>query len=159
MGVLACMQMQWAELDSYTVDYTKPYIGAKRWRYLYPSGSIAERGGTLTGGSDWPVDPLLPFRQIEMAVNREGDEVYPYYPGPLHPQERIRRRASLRMHTASSAFQLHQFSTTGTIEVGKKADVIVLDRDVERVPLTDISTTEVLLTLLDGVAVYRSKHL
>ncbi len=159
LGVLACMQMQWAELDSYTVDYTKPYIGAKAWRYLYPSGSIAERGGKLTGGSDWPVDPLLPFRQIEMAVNREGDEVYPYYPGPLHAQERIRRRASLTMHTANSAFQMHQLATTGTIEVGKKADVIVLDRDVERVPLTDVSTTEVLLTLLDGVAVYRSKRL
>jgi predicted amidohydrolase YtcJ len=159
LGVLACMQMQWAELDSYTVDYTKPYVGAKRWRYLYPSGSIADLGGMLTGGSDWPVDPLLPFRQIEMAVNREGDEIYPYYPGPLHAQERIRLRASLRMHTANSAFQMHQLETTGTIEVGKKADVILLDRDVESVPLTDVSTTEVLLTLLDGVAVHRSKHL
>ena len=159
LGVLACMQMQWAELDSYTVDYTKPYVGARRWRYLYPSGSIADQGGMLTGGSDWPVDPLLPFRQIEMAVNREGDEIYPYYPGPLHAQERIRLRASLRMHTANSAFQMHQLATTGTIEVGKKADVIVLDRDVESVPLTDVSTTEVLLTLLDGVAVHRSKNL
>ncbi|MEO8422586.1 MAG: amidohydrolase [Actinomycetota bacterium] len=159
LGVLACMQMQWAELDSYTVDYTKPYIGARRWRYLYPSGSIADEGGMVTGGSDWPVDPLIPFRQIEMAVNREGDEIYPHFPGPLHAQERIRRRASLRMHTANSAYQMHQLETTGTIEVGKKADVIVLDRDVERVPLTDVSTTEVLLTLLDGVAVHRSKHL
>ena len=113
LGVIANMQMQWAELDSYTVDYTKPYIGSRRWRYLYPSGSIAAAGGTLAGGSDWPVDPLYPFRQIEMAVNREGDEIYPYYPGPLHAEERIKLRASLRMHTASSAFQMHQFQTTG----------------------------------------------
>ncbi len=159
LGVLACMQMQWAELDSYTVDYVKPYLGMRRWRYLYPSGSIADQGGTLTGGSDWPVDPLYPFRQVEMAVNREGDEIYPYYPGPLQAQERIRRRASLRMHTASSAFQMHQLASTGTIEVGKKADVIVLDRDVESVPLKDVSTAEVLLTLLDGTVVHRSKHL
>ncbi len=159
LGVLACMQMQWAELDTYTVDYVKPYIGKQRWRYLYPSGSISKAGGTVTGGSDWPVDPLLPFRQIEMAVNREGDEVYPYYPGPLEAQERLRRRASLRMHTANSAFQMHQLAETGSIEVGKKADVIVLDRDVERVPLTEVSHTQVLLTLLDGVEVHRSKHL
>jgi predicted amidohydrolase YtcJ len=159
LGVLACMQMQWAELDAYTVDYVKPHLGKRRWRYLYPSGSIADAGGLLTGGSDWPVDPLYPFRQIEMAVNREGDEIYPYYPGPLEAQERIRRRASLRMHTASSAFQMHQLASTGTIEVGKKADVIVLDRDVESVPLTDVSTTEVLLTLVDGTAVHRSEHL
>ena len=159
LGVVANMQMQWAELDSYTVDYTKPYIGSRRWRYLYPSGSIAAAGGTLAGGSDWPVDPLLPFRQIEMAVNRVGDKIYPYYPGPLHAEERIRLRASLRMHTASAAFQMHQFQTTGTIEVGKKADVIVVDRDVEHVKLKDVSTTKVLMTLLDGVAIHRSTHL
>ena len=159
LNVVACMQMQWAELDSYTVDYVKPYLGASRWRYLYPSGSIAAQGGLVSGGSDWPVDPLYPFRQIEMAVNREGDQIYPSYPGPLHAQERLRLRASLRMHTANSAYQMHQLATTGTIEVGKKADVIVLDRDVENVPLKDVSTTEVLLTLLDGVAVHRSKHL
>jgi predicted amidohydrolase YtcJ len=94
-----------------------------------------------------------------MAVNREGDEIYPSYPGPLHAQERMRLRASLRMHTANSAYQMHQLATTGTIEVGKKADVIVLDRDVESVPLKDVSTAEVLLTLLDGVAVHRSKHI
>ena len=53
-GVMANMQMQWAELDSYTVDYTKPYIGPRRWRYLYPSGSIAAAGGTLRVGATGP---------------------------------------------------------------------------------------------------------
>ena len=96
---------------------------------------------------------------IEMAVNREGDEIYPFFPGPLHAEEDLRRRYSLRMHTANSAFQLHQEHETGSIEVGKKADVIVLDRNVERVALTDVSTTEVLLTVLDGDVVHRSNDL
>jgi predicted amidohydrolase YtcJ len=159
LGALACMQLQWAELDSYTVDYCKPYLGPGRWRYLYPSGSIAASGGMVTGGSDWPVDPLLPFRQIEMAVNRTGDEIYPAYPGPLHAEEDLRRSYSLRMHTEHSAFQLHQEALTGSIAVGKLADVIVLDRDVQNVPLEDVSTTEVLLTMVGGEVVYRSNDL
>jgi predicted amidohydrolase YtcJ len=63
------------------------------------------------------------------------------------------------MHTANSAYQMHQLASTGTIEVGKKADLIVLDRNVEHVPLEDVSTTEVLLTLVDGTAVHRSNRL
>ena len=62
----ASMQLQWAERDSYTVDSLRPYIGDRRWRYTYPAGSLEEAGARLCGGSDWPVDPLLPFRQIEM---------------------------------------------------------------------------------------------
>ena len=101
----------------------------------------------------------MPFRQIEMAVNREGDEIYPFFPGPLHEEERLKRSYSLRMHTANSAFQLHQETQTGSIAVGKKADVIVLDRDIEQVALTDVSTTEVLLTMVDGDTVHRSDDL
>ena len=79
LGVLASMQLHWAERDSYTVDSLKPYIGARRWRWVYPAGSLTRAGATLCGGSDWPVDPLFPFRQIEMAVNRTADEVYEGY--------------------------------------------------------------------------------
>jgi predicted amidohydrolase YtcJ len=159
LGALACMQMQWAELDAYTVDYLKPYVGAKRWRYLYPSGTIAGQGGTLTGGSDWPVDPLYPFRQIEMAINRTGDEIYPAYPGPLHADEKLRRRQSIRMHTQASAYQLHQETQTGSIAEGMLADVIVVDRDIQRVPLHEVSNTEVLLTMVGGEVVHRAKDL
>jgi predicted amidohydrolase YtcJ len=159
VGALACMQMQWAELDSYTVDYVKPYLGSKRWRYLYPSGSIAAAGGTLTGGSDWPVDPLLPFRQIEMGMNRTGDDIYPAYPGPLHAEEKLRRRQSIRMHTQASAYQLHQETETGSIAEGMLADLIVVDRDIQQVPLKDISTTEVLMTMVGGDVVHRAKDL
>ena len=76
LGVLASMQMQWAERDSYTVQRLRDYLGRKRWRHLYPAGSLRRAGALVCGGSDWPVDPLLPFRQIEMAVNRTADEVY-----------------------------------------------------------------------------------
>jgi predicted amidohydrolase YtcJ len=155
LGVLASMQLHWAGRDSYTVDSLRPYIGPRRWRYVYPAGSLARAGATMCGGSDWPVDPLLPFRQIEIAVNRTADEVYEGYPKPLWRQEGLSLPASLRMHTRNGAFQLHQDRLTGRIREGMAADLIVLDRDVLRVPLKRVSKTKVDLTMVDGRVVHR----
>ena len=96
------MQMQWAERDSYTVERLRDYLGRKRWRNTYPAGSLRKAGALLCGGSDWPVDPLLPFRQIEMAVNRTADEVYAGDPKPLFRDQGIKLKASLVMHTRNS---------------------------------------------------------
>jgi predicted amidohydrolase YtcJ len=110
----------------------------------------------LCGGSDWPVDPLLPCRQIEIAVNRTADEVYEGYPRPLFRQEGLTLRRSLVMHTRNSAFQLHQEGLTGRIREGFAADLIVLDRDVLRVPLERVSKSEVAVTMVDGRVVHRA---
>jgi predicted amidohydrolase YtcJ len=155
LGVLASMQLHWAGRDSYTVDALRRYIGPRRWRYVYPAGSLARAGATLCGGSDWPVDPLLPFRQIEIGVNRTADEVYEGYPKPLWRQEGLSLPASLRMHTRNSAFQLHQERLTGRIREGLAADLILLDRDLLRVPLKRVSKTKVDLTMVDGRVVHR----
>jgi predicted amidohydrolase YtcJ len=144
LGVLASMQLQWAKQDSYTVDSLRPYIGSRRWRWIYPAGSLARAGATLCGGSDWPVDPLLPFRQIETGVTRT-----------LWPQEGLRLREALVMHTRNGAFQLHQEQLTGQLRPGFAADLIVLDCEIERVPLTRVSRTEVDLTMIGGRVVHR----
>ena len=152
LGVLPNMQLHWARRDSYTVDSLEPYLGARRWRWLYPAASLARAGATLCGGSDWPVDPLLPFRQIEIAVTRtahEGD------PQPLWLEEGLSLPASLAMHTRNSAFQLHQDELTGQIREGFAADLIVLDRDVLAEPLERISHTKVDLTMVEGRIVHR----
>ena len=133
LGVLASMQMQWAERDSYTVDRLRDYLGPKRYRNVYPSGSLRRAGALLCGGSDWPVDPLLPFRQIEMAVNRTADEVYAGDPEPLFSGQGISLRASLAMHTRTRAFQLHQEGLSGRLVPGLAADLVVADRDLLKV--------------------------
>ena len=156
LGVLASMQMQWAERDSYTVDKLRDYLGPKRYRNVYPSGSLRRAGAMLCGGSDWPVDPLLPMRQVEMAVNRTADEVYEGYPKPLFRKERIGRKASLAMHTANGAFQLHQENLSGRIRPGMAADLVVLDRDPLTAPLKKVSKPKVDLTLVGGAVAYRS---
>jgi predicted amidohydrolase YtcJ len=155
LGALASMQLHWAERDSYTVDALKPYIGARRWRFTYPAGSLARAGARLCGGSDWPVDPLLPFRQIEIAVNRTADEVYEGYSKPLFAQEGLSLPASLAMHTRNAAFQLNQENLTGQIRPGFAADLIVLDRDLLGVPLKRVSKAKVELTMVDGRIVHR----
>ena len=156
LGVLASMQMQWAERDSYTVERLRDYLGRKRWRNTYPAGSLRKAGALLCGGSDWPVDPLLPFRQIEMAVNRTADEVYAGDPKPLFRGQGIKLRQSLVMHTRNSAFQLHQEGLSGRLVPGLAADLVVADRDLLDVPLRKVSKAKALLTMVDGRIVHRS---
>ena len=155
LGVMASMQMQWAERDSYTVDNLKDYLGPERYRHVYPAGSLRRAKATLCGGSDWPVDPLLPFRQIEMAVNRTADEVYAGYPGPLSARQGIGLEASLRMHTRNSAFQLHQENLSGRLAPGLAADLVVADRNLTKVSLEKVSKTKSRLTLVGGRVVHR----
>jgi predicted amidohydrolase YtcJ len=155
LGVLASMQMQWAERDSYTVDRLRDYLGPKRYRNVYPSGSLRKAGALLCGGSDWPVDPLLPLRQIEMAVNRTADEVYAGGSKPLFSGQGIGLGASLAMHTRNSAYQLHQESFSGRLVPGLAADLIVADADILKLPLKKVSKAASRLTMVGGRVVHR----
>ncbi|MFF8957856.1 amidohydrolase [Streptomyces sp. NPDC014894] len=152
LGVPANMQTQWAMRDLWTVDALLPYIGAERHRRLYPTRSLERAGAVLAGGSDWPVDPLRVWNQIRTAIDREGESATQ---GPLYPErEGIGRASALRMHTAGAAYQLRLDRRVGTLTPGRAADLIVLDRDVTRVPVREISDTRVRLTLRGGRTVY-----
>jgi predicted amidohydrolase YtcJ len=152
LGVLADLQLQWAQRDPYTMEHLRPYLGEERWRRLYPGRTLEAAGALLCGGSDWPVDPLLPFKQISGAVLRGavgGAD-------PLHPEEAVTLRAALEMHTRNSAFQLHQEAETGRIAPGLAADLAVLDRDLLAVPAEEIAETGVVMTLARGRVVHRA---
>ncbi len=156
LGVLASMQMQWAERDSYTVDRLRDYLGPARYRHVYPAGSLHRAGALLCGGSDWPVDPLLPFRQIEMAVNRTADEVYAGDPGPLFGRQGISLPRSLEMHTRNSAYQLHQEGLSGRLVRGLAADLVAVGGNLVEMPLEKVSKEKALLTMVGGRVVHRS---
>jgi predicted amidohydrolase YtcJ len=159
LNAMANMQMQWAERDSYTMKRLKPYIGPDRWHRLYAAGGLDAAGARLCGGSDWPVDPLLPFRQIEMAVNRTADEIYKGDDQPLNREQSISLRSSIAMHTRNSAYQLHQAGSTGAITRGRQADLVVLDRNLFDVKLTEVSTTKVMMTMVNGDIVHLKSSL
>jgi predicted amidohydrolase YtcJ len=149
-GVVASMQLQWAMPSSFTNDALRPYIGPERHARLYPARSLARAGTWLAGGSDWPVDPLLPFTQIATAVDRSNpEENQP----PLNTPEALTRSQSLVMHTAGAAYQLHD-GNSGTVRPGRRADLIVLDRDITRVPVKEIRATGVRYTLISGRVVH-----
>ncbi|MCX4528657.1 MULTISPECIES: amidohydrolase [unclassified Streptomyces] len=151
LGVAACMQLQWAARDTWTVEALLPYIGPERHRWMYPARSLEKAGARLTGGSDWPVDALQVWNQLRTAVDRQGV----FGAGELYRElEGLSRGSALRMHTAGTAWQLRQESLTGTVEAGKAADLVLLDRDVTRCPVADISGTGVRMTLVGGRVVH-----
>lgn len=152
LGVLASMQLHWAVRDEYTVDAVERHIGSARHRWLYPAASIQAAGGIVCGGSDWPVDVLNPWNQVQTAVDRVGD--FSTDGIPLYPEEGLTLDASLAMHTIRSAYQLHIEELTGTLEPGKAADLIVLDRDLGAVDVSEVSSTQVRYTFVDGQVVH-----
>lgn len=156
LGVVASMAMQWAERDTYTVDMLQPYVSPEVYKTMYPARSLQKGGALLASGSDWPVDPLNPWKQIETAVRRECEpnEMAGIYAGVLNSKERISLMDSIKMHTWGPAWQMHQDKVTGSIAVGKYADLIVLDQNLFRIPVGQISDTRVLLTTLGGKVVW-----
>ncbi|MFE0174113.1 amidohydrolase [Streptomyces sp. NPDC059002] len=151
LGVVACMQLQWASRNTWTMDALLPYIGAERHRWQYPARSLQKRRAALSGGSDWPVDPLQVWNQVRTAIDREGFDGE----GDLYrAEEALSRTSSLLMHTSGTARQLRMEHVTGTVERGKAADLVLLDRDVTRCPVADISSVDVRLTLVGGTVVH-----
>jgi predicted amidohydrolase YtcJ len=155
LGVIASMSLQWARRDAYSVNFTTGYIDAPLYDRLYPAAELWRSGAVIAGGSDYPVDPLLPFVQIETAITHTGEAVPGVFPGALSPKETIPDRlAVIKMHTLNGAYEMHEERDTGSIEVGKYADLIVLSQNLLQVPVEKISDTKVLLTMLGGKVVH-----
>ncbi|MFI5782833.1 amidohydrolase [Nocardia sp. NPDC051570] len=147
--VLACLQLQWARTDAMTTTSLAPYLGPERHARIYPARSMFDAGVRLTGGTDWPVDAFGPWLPVAQAITRSGPD------GPaLHPEQGLSLDVSLRMHTLDGAYQLHQDHLTGTVEPGKHADLIHLDRDLLQIPPSEISGTKVAWTMIGGDIVH-----
>ena len=157
LGVIASMSLQWARRDAYSVDNTIGYINDGVYQRFYPAFELWKAGAIVAGGSDYPVDPLLPMVQIETAVDHTGEAIPGVYPGALSPGEAIPDLlAAIKMHTVNAAYQMHMERETGSIEVGKYADLIVLSQNLFDVPTERISDTAILQTILGGKVVYEA---
>lgn len=153
LGVVASFQPLWFYADTYITDLTEPRVGPERSRWLYPARSVAETGALLAAGSDWSVTSMNPLRAIEVAVTRRDPDLDT---GPSWiPDQRLDIETVLRAYTLGGALAGDLERETGTLEVGKSADLVVLDRDLTRIAPEQVSDTGILLTIFRGQVVYR----
>jgi predicted amidohydrolase YtcJ len=159
LDVTATMSFQWAQQAPYTIDGTNDHLGADRFARMEPFGSIHDAGGRIAYGSDWPVDPLDEFLALKAGVTRSGDPSNPHSYGPkyaarLNAAPALSRADALRAITINAAEQLRLEAVVGSVEVGKFADLIVLDKNFMEVPEEQLARNEVLLTLVGGKVVW-----
>lgn len=162
LGVTANFQPLWLVHEPQMDALTIPFLGAERAGWQYPLGSLAASGATIAMGSDWPVSSADPFWEMHVAVNHLVPEGYPYGDGSgrvFMPEERIALPVALRAFTMGSAYVNHLDRETGSIEVGKAADLVVVDRDVFDSAPDRIADARVLLALVEGERVYEAPGL
>ena len=157
LDVTSVLSFQWAKPAPDTVGALKDYLGPARYAAVEPQALLLDAGARVAYGSDWPVDPLdIPFA-LKVAVTRTaapsaGDE----FAGRLTAQPGMPRAAVLRAITMNAAYTLRQESRLGSLEVGKLADFIVLDRNFFTVAEEDIAGIKVLQTVVGGKLVYQA---
>jgi predicted amidohydrolase YtcJ len=157
LGALANAQPLWAAHEAQMDDLTIPFLGEPRWTWQYPFGSLVRHGATLVMGSDWSVSSPNPLEEMHVAVNRQMPPSYPFRVDNTEvflPDERIDLATALAAFTMGSAYANHREHDTGSIEVGKRADLAVLDRNVFAHPTDEIADATCLETYVDGDRVY-----
>jgi predicted amidohydrolase YtcJ len=158
LGVAADIQPAWLYLDTRTLT---TQFGYDRLRYFQPLKSLFAAGVVAGGGSDHmqkigslrSVNPYNPFLAMWTTIARKAK----WYEGRLHPEEALSREQAIRFYTANNAYILFLDDRVGTLEAGKLADFIVLDRDLLTCPEDDMKDTRVLRTYIDGKLVYQAK--
>lgn len=148
LGVLASMQMFWAEADELTFDLVKPYISATAFNHQYPAHSLLQNGAVIAGASDWPVSTPDPWKAIYQAITRKGPK------GVLNPGERVDRDTMFLAYTINAARVFRQEDNIGSLVPGKQADMIVVDRDVFNVSPESLRDTQVMKTFFGGKEVF-----
>ena len=153
LGVVADFQPLWAYEDSYIRDLTAPFLGPERMRWNYPIASVARTGAVLAAGSDWSVSSMNPLEAIEVAVTRCDPELATCDKAWI-PEERVDLATMLAAYTIGGAYAGFEERDSGSLEAGKLADLVVLDRNLFAIPPGEISEAKVLLTFFEGRTVF-----
>ena len=155
LGVVANLQPAWLYLDGATL---RQHFGVERLTYFHPYRTLFEQGVTVGGGTDHmqkigslrSINPYNPFLGMWTTLARQprGSEA------ALHPEQNLTREQAIRLYTINNAFLTFEETRKGSLEPGKLADFIVLDRDILTCPLEQVKDITVDATYLGGVRVY-----
>jgi predicted amidohydrolase YtcJ len=158
LDVTPVLSFQWGKPAPDTLGALKDYMGPARYDLVEPQVQLLEAGARIAYGSDWPVDPLDEWFALKVGVTRTAaPDAGPEYAGRLGTQPGMPRAAVLRAITLNAAYTLRQEALTGSLEVGKLADMIVLDRNFFIIPAEDIANIKVLQTMVGGKIVYQAE--
>jgi predicted amidohydrolase YtcJ len=158
LNVNPVLSFQWEKQAPDTMEGAQDYLGPARFKYMEPAGFLAAAGARIAFGSDWPVDPLDEWFALKVGVTRiNAPQPEHKYAGRLSEDAGLTRAEALRAITMNSSYELHQEQFTGSLEVGKLADLIVLDRNYFEVPAAQIADITVLQTVVGGRVVYQSE--
>jgi predicted amidohydrolase YtcJ len=152
LGVIANVTPLWARLEAYVAEMTLPFVSERAGSGMYPFASIVRAGGALAFGSDWSVSTPDPLQQLATAVARR--DPLGSAEEPLLPAERLDLGTAIAAHTIGAAHACGLDAVTGSIEPGKLADLVVLDRDLFTVAPSAFLDVRVLATLVEGEVVH-----
>lgn len=148
-NLIASMQPTHATSD---MNMAEDRVGSERIKGAYAWQTFLDQGTVIAGGSDFPVEEVNPFYGLYSAVTRQDHEGMP--PGGWYSEHKMSRIEALRAFTLDAAYAGHQEDVLGTLEPGKWADFILIDRDFFEVQASEIWETEVLETWVEGNKVY-----
>ena len=147
LGVIASVQPSHLLTD---MNWAESRIGPERAKTSYPWKQFADNGVPLAFGTDYPVEPITPFRGVYAAITRKNEAGTKEY----FPEQKLTIEQALAAYTVGSAYAEFVEKQKGTLAPGMLADFVVLDRDLTKVAPPDILKTQVLRTVVGGRTVY-----
>ncbi|MGB2662526.1 MAG: amidohydrolase [Candidatus Acidiferrum sp.] len=154
LGVIASMQPLHAYPDEDTLDVWARNIGPDRASRAWLWKSIAQQGGRYTFGSDWPVVTLNLWEGVQTAVTRQTSDGKPA--GGFVPSQKLSVAEAVEGYTIDAAYAGHLEKSEGSLEIGKVADVILVDKNIFEIDPHTIGETNVVLTIVGGKIVYEA---
>ena len=152
LGVTANYEPLWAQLASEQTELTLPRLGQPRGDRQYPIATLLHSGAQVSFGSDWPVTTQVPFEGIGVAITRQTDDAQPAE--GWVPAERLTLDEALSAYTDGTAFQAGESDAWGSLHIGRRADVVLMDSDVHTLTPMQVRKATVLGTWLGGQRVW-----
>jgi predicted amidohydrolase YtcJ len=149
LKIMAAVQLLWAFGDATTIDIVQPYIHPSLYQWQYPARSMKNAGVMIAGASDWPVSSANPFQAMYRAVTRKGPK------GVLDSSQTLSLEDMLYAYTLHAAKAMRADTMIGSLEAGKYADMIRVDKNLLEIPIEEVEKAIVLETIFEGKVIYR----